>query len=360
MIRPIFSWNDFFSGSPQTTLSSVTYNSRQNPTVTSVHVLNCLFNRINSGSDGGALYCTSATYFLVESSSFFTCKTSSSKGGAIYISNAAQCVLYRVCGNDCCSTYTGRTDYQFAYMSVVDSVLSKNYVNYSSISRCFNTNSGSYFTIQTDYGIIRGLSVNSSINRCHYSPGFRTRASVSSNSVTCSLLYSSFADNRIFTYICVFYEREGTNNEMKYCNVLRNIHDTSSYGTIYTYGNLMIEGSCILGNTASCIFYENNPSYSITLSNSTVDKTTSAGSFRIQNTVRKSFILGLNHISTQNCHSEFDSVGTLSAIPYVPSPTKKEIYSCNRNHILARISDFFILDWVFIVTFIQPNPSVDY
>jgi len=344
MTQPKFSWNDFFSGAPQTTLSSVEYNSRQNPTTASVHVLNCLFNRINSGSDGGALYCTSTTSFLVESSSFFTCKTSSSNGGAIYVSNAAQCVLYRVCGNDCCSTNTGTTYYQFACMRVIDSVSNKNYVNYSSISRCVNTNSNSYYTIETDYGIICGLSVNSSINKCHYSPGFRTLPSV---------------DNRIFTYICVYYESRGTNNEMKYCNVLRNIHDTSSYGTIYAYGNLMIAGSCILGNTASCIFYENNPSCSITLSNNTVDKTTSAGSFRIQNTVTKSFILGLNHISTQNCHSEFDSVGTLSAIPYIPSPTKREICSCNRNHILVRIRDFFILDWVFIVTFIQPNPSVD-
>ena len=78
-----------------------------------------------------------------------------------------------------------------------------------------------------------------------------------------------------------------------------------------------------------------------------------------QNTVTKSFIHGLNHISTQNCHAQYDSAGTLTAIPYVSHTTKKVIYY-TFNHCQARISDFFSLNWVFMVTFIYKNPSGDY
>jgi predicted nucleic acid binding AN1-type Zn finger protein len=104
----------------------------------------------------------------------------------------------------------------------------------------------------------------------------------------------------------------------KSCNILRNTQVSSSEGTIKSDGNLMIEDSCILGNTATNIFYAYS-SYIITLSlsNCTVDKTSNNGYLTTQNTVTKSFILGLNNMSTQNCHSEYDSAGDLTAVPYI-------------------------------------------
>jgi hypothetical protein len=139
-------WNDYFPGtSPTTPLSPKEYTSRETVSDTYVYVSNCLFNGCSSSSDGGALYCSSVTYLLVESSSFFSCKTSA-YNGAIYFTNtnSGECVLYKVCGNNCCST---STYYQFADIRVKNTALSKNYINYTSIARFVNENSNSYCTM---------------------------------------------------------------------------------------------------------------------------------------------------------------------------------------------------------------------
>jgi hypothetical protein len=147
-------WNDYFTGSP-TLIQTIEYGARQTLSGTSVHVLNCLFRSITSTSTGGALSCTSVTYLLVESTSFSSCSTSSGNGGAIYFSNSGgQCVLYEVCGYDCCSTNTGSSSGQFVYIVVNNAASSKNYINYSSISRCVNENSGSHHMMYLDCGKI--------------------------------------------------------------------------------------------------------------------------------------------------------------------------------------------------------------
>jgi hypothetical protein len=354
MIQPKLSWNEYFGGSPETTLYGQ-YNSRQNPSVSSVYVLNCLFNTFTSGSTGGALYCNSATSFLIELSSFFSCKTSGS-GGAIYFCNSgAQSVLYGVCGYDCCTT--NNNAYQFAYIYVKNDASSKNCVNYSSITRCVNEFSSSSI-LCFDKGKIYCPSVNSSMNKCKYYSGITCYPSLDSNSFTCSLLYSTFADNTALDHL-TFYLISNTNEkyEMKCCNILRNTHTHGSYGIISTWGNLLIEDSCILENNANYIFYSS--SSTITLSNCTVDKTTTNGNLVTKNTVTNSFILGLNHISTQNCHSGYDSVGTLTAIPYVSSPTKKlYFYTCKIYHCQGNMSAFLSIAWLLMFIFIHPNPSV--
>jgi hypothetical protein len=311
------------------------------------------------------LYCTSVTYFLIESSSFFSCKTSDGgDGGAILFSNGnGQCVLYGVCGFDCYLTYTGiPSRYQFAYIYVKDGSLSKNYVNYSSISRCVNESPYSFNTILLSRGKICCPSVSLSMNKCKRFSGITCYPFTDSSSATSSVSFSSFADNNAFEDICIHFDRPGTNHEMKCCNIIRNTQGTTTAGIISTSANSVIEDSCILENAAKLIFYiPSSSSYSITLSICIIDKTTNNQNLITQNTVTKSFILGLNHLSTQNCNAEYDSIGTLSAIPYISSPTKKLFYySCKRNDILSRISDFFSLNWLFIITFIHSNPSVDY
>jgi hypothetical protein len=362
MIRPTFSWDDYFSGTSIETTLSGEHKTRQNPSASSVYVLNCLFNGCTSGSNGGALYCTSVTSLLIESSSFFSCKTSSSHYGAIQFTNSnGQCVLYCVCGYDCCSTREDISYCQFTYVQVNNGASSKNYVNYSSISRCVNGRSDSNFILFLNNGKIYCPSVNMSMNKCQYYSAIYCNPFLDSSSVTHSLSYSSFVDNNAFGYNCLYFGRGDAKYEIKCCNILRNTQGTNTWGMIYSPGNLFIDDSCILENTAACIFYLTSSSYSTTLSNCTVDKTTTNQNLITRDTVTKSFILGLNHMSTQNCNSEYDSVGTLSVIPYVPSPTKKlSCYTCKRNDILSRISDFFSLNWVFIVPFININPSVDY
>jgi hypothetical protein len=290
-----------------------------------------------------------------------SCKTSSSHYGAICFSNSnGQCVFYCVCGYDCCSTFTGSSYCQFAYAVVNNSASSKNYVNYSSISRCVNERSDSYFILHLVNGKIYCPSVNMSMNKCQQYSAILCSPSYNSSSVTNSLSYSSFVDNNALGYTCFYFSSGGVKHEIKCCNILRNTQGTNTWGTIYSLGNLFIDDSCILENTATYIFYLSSSSYSTTLSNCTVDKTTSNQNLITRNTVTKSFILGLNHMSTQNCNSEYDAAGYLTPIPYVSSLTKKEFcYTCKRNDILSRISDFFSLNWLFIVPFIHPNPSVD-
>jgi hypothetical protein len=298
-------WSDYFTGTP-TLIQTKEFGDRQTSSDTSVHVLNCLFKSIMSTSNGGALYCSSSTtYFLVESSSFFSCKTSGSNGGAIFFSNSGgQSVLNEVCCYDCCTT--GSSYGQFAYITVNNAATSMNYINYSSITRCLNENSGSQYAFRLNNGKIICPSVNSSMNKCYTRSGFYCET----NTFACSLSYTTFADNNATGYTCI---RSYYGGEMKSCNILRNSQvSLDSEGTIYPNGNLKIENSCILGNKATYIFRVETSSYSITLSNCTVDSTSNSQCLTIQNTVTKSFILALNHMSTQNCHSDYDSFGTLS------------------------------------------------
>jgi hypothetical protein len=357
-------WSDYFPGNTPNAVQAE-YTERQTPTASSgggVYVLNCLFRSITSASDGGALFCnTSVTYLLIESSSFFSCKTSGTVG-AIYFSNtgSGQSVLHKVCGNDCCTTNSNSN--QFAKMQVNNTASSKNYVKYSSIVRCVNANSNPWYIIELYNGNICCPSVNVSMNKCYGHSGITPRPFKDESSVTCLLSYSSFTDNSATGRICFYFDIAGAKCEIKNCNILRNTQaEFNSCGPIYSTGNLMIIYSCILENKANCIFYQSSSSYSITLSNCTVDSTSNNQNLVVQSTVTKSFILALNHMSTRNCHSEFDVVGTLThIIPYVPQPTKKIIcFTANNFHYQARISDLFSLTYLFMVTFIHPNPSGD-
>jgi hypothetical protein len=350
-------WNDYFSTTNPTNLKSQTYNSRQTPSNSSVYVSNCLFNSIVESNQGGALYCSSSvTYFLVESSSFFSCKTSGGYGGAIYFSNSGgQSVLHEVCGYDCCTTNSN--DFQFAYILVNNAASSKNYVNYSSITRCVNSYPNSQHTMYLYNGQIYCPFVNSSMNKCYRVSGISCYPYVNSSSVTCSLTYSSFTDNFDAHWICIYLWSGGANFEMKSCNILRNSQgDTGSHGTFYTNGNVMIENSCILENKAPCIFTQTQSSYTITVSKCTLDKTTNNQNLVIQNTVTESFILALNHMSTRNCHSEYDSIGTLTPIIQSPSSHKKTIcyYTCQQRNVVPLIGILIL-----IFNFIHPYASDD-
>jgi hypothetical protein len=357
-------WNDFFPNSPTSNFTSQKYTSRQSSSAAAVYVSNSLFINCISGSDGAALYCSSP-YLLVESSSFFSCKSSNTWGGAIcfYNTDNGQCVLHEVCGYDCCSTNTGESYGQFVYIRVKNDVSSKNYINYSSISRCVSEISNSHYTMLITYGKICCPSVNSSMNKCNYHSGIYCIPFIDSSSITSSLLYSTFADTNAFGYTCIYFNAQGAKYEIKWCNILRNTQDTTSYGTIYTKGILSIDGSCILENTAANIFYSISSSYPITLSNCTVDKTTNNGYLTTQNSFTKSFILGLNHMSTRNCNAAYDSAGKLTVFSYVPQPTKIMFcyyYKCQTNHRQGRVRDFFTVNCLFMITFIQTHPGCDH
>jgi hypothetical protein len=348
-------WNDYFSGTTATTtLFSQEYTSRPTISDSNVYVLNCLFRSFTSSSSGGALYCsTSISYLLVESTSFFSCKISSGEGGAIYFSNTdnGQSVLHEICGYDCGTTNSNSC--QFDRIYVKNDISCKNYINYSSISRCVNENA--YQLLYHGNGRNFCPSVNISNNK-NYGNSVLFYPLINSNYVTCSLSYSSIVDN-IATYHAWFIIwRTGGEYEIKSCNFLRNTESTGkSRGTITVDGNMKIDNSCILGNKANYIFFQVS-SYRFTLSNCTVDSTSNNGYLTIQNTVTKSFILALNHMSTQNCHSGYDSAGTLTPIIQTPSPSssKKQIYcyTCLKYRIMLRDEDVVSLISILIFNFI--------
>jgi hypothetical protein len=357
-------WSGYFPGTnPTTTLVPKEYTSTQTLSDTYVYVSNCLFNKCSSSSNGGAFYCSSSvTYLLVESSSFFSCKTSSSQGGAIYFYNSdGECVLHKICGNDCYSTYTGSSSNgQFGYIYVKNTASSKNYVNYSSIVRCVNENSNSRYSLRLYYGKNLCQSVNMSMNKCGYYPGFSCESSYNSSSTTCSLSYSSFSDNIVTGHICLYSNGGTVNITIKSCNILRNTQgNLNTDGIIRFHAHMMVEDSCILENIAPYFFNPGSSSYRITLSKFTIDKaTTSTGTLIMQNTVTKSFILALNHVSTRNCNSEYDSVGILTPITQPLSATKKPYYTCERFLYQPHLRDFVSLMWIFIFNIIHPNPSI--
>jgi hypothetical protein len=354
-------WEDFFPGTSSNVLQKTEYTSWQTVSGTNVHITNCFFRSITSSSNGGAVCCTSATYFLVESSTFLTCKTTGGYGGAIYFSySSGQCVLHKVCGNDCITTNTGGSKHgQFAYISVYNTDSSKNYINYSSITRCVNVIQNSWYNVCLFNGKNCCPSMNISMNQCDGRSAICLHPYTASSNALCSLTYSTFADNKAPQYNCITLYGKCPNHEIKYCNIIRNTQNGGSEGIIWIDNSMTIENSCILENTATYIFYT---SYTITLSNCTVDKTSRSGSLIIQNTVTKSFIHALNHISTWNCHSEYDAVGILTPITPLHSSSKtvQNRYYTYNNMFLCQpyLKHLVSLIFVFMFNFITPNPSV--
>jgi hypothetical protein len=345
-------WDDYFTGSP-TLIQKNDYTSRQTPSGTNIYVLNCLFRSITSSSSGGALSCSSVTYFLVESTSFFSCKASS-YGGAIHFTNtnSGQCVLHEVCGNDCCSSSSGG---HFIWTDVNNAASSKNYINYSSFAHCVNENSNSWYTLCLCSGKIFCPSINISMNKCYSRSGIYSQPYNDRNYVISSLTYSTFADNNAIQSTCIRFCSGGAKFEIKFCNILRNTQGSlSSEGTILSDGVLTIEDSCILENTATYIFSQDSSSYTITLSNCTVDSTSNNGYLTTKNTVTKSFILALNHMSTQNCHAKYDVVGVLTPNAQTPSPSKKQIYcfTGERLFYIPQNEKFFSLTSVLVFNFV--------
>jgi hypothetical protein len=197
-----------------------------------------------------------------------------------------------------------------------------------------------------------------SLNKC-YCRIFFCSPSSDSNSFICSLTYSSFTDNVATEYTCIFFNRGDAKYEIKSCNILRNTQPLGNgEGTIFLYGTVMIDDSCILENKATHIFYQGS-SYTTTISNCTLDSTSNNGCLTIRNTVTKSFIHALNHLSTQNCNSEYDSAGYLTAIVQTPSSSKKQKLCYTHMNFFYKfpLRDFVSLICILLFNFIHPNSS---
>jgi hypothetical protein len=198
--------NDYFTATGQNNINSQTFSLTQTPSSTGVYVSSCLFRFITSSVNGSALSCTSVTYLLVESTSFISCSTSNQYGGAIYFSNSGgQCAFHEVCGYDCCSTYTSKLFGQFVFTSVNNAISSKNYLNYTSITRCMNQISNSQLVLYLCSGKFCCPSSNMSMYKCPNAPGIYCQPFTDSNSFTSTVIYSSFVDNFATISICICF-----------------------------------------------------------------------------------------------------------------------------------------------------------
>jgi hypothetical protein len=334
-----------------------------------VYVHDSVFRSCSSTSNGGALSCsTSVVRFLVERSSFISCSTSSDYGGAIYFKSTTtgQCVLSRICGFNCISSRIGYIWGMCAYICVSNDINYKNHVNDSIITQSINKNMDSVFSLILFYGNISCPSINLTNNFCNRYPSLGCRSLGSATSNTFSLSYSSVVNNTAdgnYGWGCfqIYCTDSTTSQLIDTCNVISNKITSDSYGIFDMYVNFFIMNSCILGNAIGKRVFTIY-SGKLTLLNCTIDDDifTSrrfTGSVTVVKTIKSTFINALSHIATQKCDSYFDSFGTLSVKPYVPTEYFRNLISCNIRKPI--IDPFRYFEFIFLLTMLPSDPSYD-
>ena len=283
-----------------------------------VSVHDCLFRQCSSNGNGGALYYSSnycALKLLVEDSTFISCTTTSTSGGAIYIShvsNSGNSFLNKICFFNCSASLTSRSDGQCFYINTNGDIYSNNFVSDVSICNSINTNSNSRHAFNIQNGNILLTRNNITKNEC-----FDCSACFSSTTLySASFIYSSFVNNTASGYGCMQLD---TPHEIKACNFLGNEQNSkNSPSLLYANGNVYISRSCILENNKDkTLFCVGNAECVITLENCTIDRDYESTSWYNQNIVirdtnTRAFINGLVHLNRDKCKSSFDSVGTLT------------------------------------------------
>ena len=227
-----------------------------------------------------------------------------------------------------------------------------NRVNDSSIIYSINNNAGTWNVMSHGYGKINIISVNMSHNKCSYVSGIwcEPYSSTSSTDPPCLISFSTFTDNTAHTnYYCLQFGNSGACKEIRTSNILRNRQASSSGGIIYSNGNLNIINSCILDNDKehNLLYAKSN---TITVKNCTIeDNVKTYGSVKITDKTSKSFINALIHISTQNCHDEFDSAGGLTA-PKLSTSKSRRLH--NTFYRRPKIDMLGFLLYIFLVSHI--------
>jgi hypothetical protein len=353
-----------------TNFTGPVYTQTLNTNDNNVYVHDCVFSYCSSSSNGGALICGSNVYrLLVEQTAFISCSTLSGAGGGIYFSNSAsgECVLSRICGYNCSSTGSG----PFAYIYLKNDVNNKNYVNDSSFTRSLKKSGSPARALYIFNGNILCQSVNISNNECDSYSGIYCRPTASSVSDTCCISHSSIVNNTANgRHGCIILGDSGTSMTIDTCNILNNIQTDYSSNEIsfYVHTYLLIKDSCVLGNNQGKRVFHVTTSGKVTLSNCTIDddifsKTRYSGSVTITKMIERTFINALLHISTQKCDSYFDSYGTLTAKPNVPTQrTKHPCFGYFMSYVCKKptIDPLMIMKCIFLLTMLPSDPSSGY
>jgi hypothetical protein len=330
--------------------------TRLTPNANNVYVYDCFFHDISYSSNDGAICCDSNVYkLLVEQSSFFSCKISSGRGGGIYFKNSGnyECVMSKICAFGCSCSNHG----QFAYINLGSNVNYKNHFNDSTIAHSLNDGKSPWDSIYYYSDTIFIPSDNFTNNECYTNPAFCCHTSRSSTLELCIVSYCSIVNNTANGgYSCIRFYSSGSTHRIDTCNIISNKQTATTHGTIKAFSNILIEDSCILGNNEeNSVFYTYSSSYTITVSNCTVDNNrfTGAGSVIFTKTAKSSFIHALSHIVTRSCDSNFDSYGTLTAKPNIPSRSSRFLISCNYKRTM--IDGLMIIQLLFLLTMLPSD-----
>jgi hypothetical protein len=335
------------------------------PSANNIYVNNCVFRYCSSSSAGGAIYCGSSVYkFLVEQSSFLSCRTAGNNGGAIYFysSTSGECVLSRTCGYNCSSTYTSTSEGQFANIYTKSDISYKSHVNDSSVTRYSKNTSSSYNALYFKGGNILCPSINLTNNECYGNTAIYCYPVSSSISDTFRMSYSSIVNNTANPGSgCILHDNSGSSHCIDTCNIINNQQTSSGLGTIRANTKVFIKNSCILGNNiGKYVFYTS--SYSITISNCTIDDNSFVtgryyGTITVNKTIEIAFINALTHIATQNCDSYFDSYGTLTVKPNCHCECPRFIVSCNIKYPM--IDPIRSIKFILLLTMLPSDPAND-
>jgi hypothetical protein len=333
--------------------------TRLTPNTNNVYVFDCFFRDISYSSNGGAISCGGSVYkLLIEQSSFFSCKISSGRGGGVYFSNTGnyECVMSKICAFGCSCSDFG----QFASISLYNNANNKNHVNDSTITHSLKEGKSQYDSVYLRGETILVPSNNFTNNECYYSSAFCCDTTRSSTSETCWISYCSVVNNTANGGSqCIRLYNSVSIHCIDTCNIINNKQTTTGSGTIYASTNILIKDSCILGNNEGKTVFYASSSCKITVSNCTVDNNRYSGSVIFTKSIERSFIHALSHIVTRSCDSYFDSYGTLTAKPNIPSQSTKDrcfgcFMSCNNNK--AMIDPSRSMEFIFLLTMLPSNP----
>ena len=112
-----YSWDLFYKTE---TPSITTTTDRFSTSISnSYYMKNCFFNNLSSTTYGGAIYISSSSYdnkVLIEETTISEC-FSLNRGGGIYFTSNGQIVLYKICGNKC---YNNGGDEQYGQFSYTE------------------------------------------------------------------------------------------------------------------------------------------------------------------------------------------------------------------------------------------------
>jgi predicted outer membrane repeat protein len=312
------------------------------------YVHNALFQNLAGSSNGGAIYCESVTInVLIEETSFIYC-TPSGQGGALFLSITGESIVTKVCGSRCRPTSNHG---MFSYVCVTNSYDKRNSFLHSSV--CNSVENLYHQITRHDYGKVLFESSNISNNQCYHATGIFSYHQTTSNSneIGFNVKYSSLTNNKATNSVCIeVYDGASTCiKQFQSSNLINNTQASStSYGLTLTGGKFVFKDSTILGNTAKYQVYERSGTYGSTISNSTIDFTTSSvtSGVTITNPPSTSFINKISGFSTGECKSSYDSFGELIV---TPEPTKikclKISCDCNNNTAINTnmISELIIL-----------------